>query len=160
VAVETGNAWPEQFLSWLGGEGCPYCADGRPDEIAIGRRFYRTDESDGFLLNDHRCFGSALLIWRGRHVTEPTQFTPEEATAYWRDLMAVARAVETRFRPLKVNYFTHGNHVPHLHTVILLRQAEGDPSPGNTILWSRGRPQERETMDREVAALAELVQEG
>jgi diadenosine tetraphosphate (Ap4A) HIT family hydrolase len=158
VNVAESPAWPADFLTWLGGEGCPYCNDERPDEIAIGSRFYSSQHGDGYLLNDKRCFGSAVMIWRGRHVTEPTQLEAAEAAAYWRDLMTAARAVESRYQPLKVNYFTHGNHVPHLHTVLLLRFAEGDPSPGNTILWTRGNPQDRATLESEVEALRELVE--
>jgi hypothetical protein len=59
VTADHSAAWSDHFRSWLAGEGCPYCGDGRPDEIAIGSRFYRSQQGDGFLLNDKRCFGSA-----------------------------------------------------------------------------------------------------
>jgi len=157
AAAESGARWTDEFLRWRSGDGCPYCTSGRADTIKIGSRFYASETGDGFLLNGERTFGSALLIWRGRHVAEPTELEPEEAAAYWRDLLNIARAVETRYRPIKTNYFTHGNHVPHLHSVVLLRHLEDDPSPGNTILWAQGKPQAEARMKREVAALGKLV---
>jgi diadenosine tetraphosphate (Ap4A) HIT family hydrolase len=160
LSAEVGDRWSDEFIRWRAGDGCPYCSVGRPDQISIGSRFYVSDSGDGYLLNGERTFGSALLVWRGRHVAEPTELDAEEAAAYWCDLLAVARAVEARYRPLKTNYFTHGNHIPHLHSIVLLRHAEADPSPGNTLLWSQGTAQSEATMQREVAALRELVAVG
>ena len=157
MSTETASGWSEEFVRGRSGDGCAYCSAGRPEQIAIGTRFYASPSGDGYLLNGEKTFGSALLIWRGRHVAEPTELDPQEAAAYWRDLLAIARAVETRYQPLKTNYFTHGNHVPHLHSVVLLRHLENDPSPGNTILWAQGTAQPEATMQREVADLRELV---
>jgi diadenosine tetraphosphate (Ap4A) HIT family hydrolase len=70
-----------------------------------------------------------IVVWRGRHVAEPTQLSDDEATQYWRDVLIVGRAIETAFRPVKLNYNLLGNSLPHLHTHIVPRYAD-DPKPG------------------------------
>ena len=69
------------------------------------------------------------MIWRGRHVAEPTELTEEEASRYWLDVLRAARALEAVFQPVKLNYDTLGNSLPHLHTHVVPRYAE-DPRPG------------------------------
>jgi diadenosine tetraphosphate (Ap4A) HIT family hydrolase len=69
------------------------------------------------------------VIWRGLHVAEPTELAPEEAAAYWRELLRVGRALEERFEPVKLNYELLGNSLPHLHTHVMPRY-EDDPKPG------------------------------
>ena len=41
----------------------------------------------------------------------------------------MGRAIEAAFRPVKMNYETLGNAVPHLHTHVMPRYAD-DPRPG------------------------------
>jgi diadenosine tetraphosphate (Ap4A) HIT family hydrolase len=65
----------------------------------------------------------------GRHVAEPTALTDAEASAYWRELLRVGSAIEATFVPVKLNYDTLGNSVPHLHTHVIPRYAD-DPRPG------------------------------
>ena len=69
------------------------------------------------------------MIWRGRHVAEPTELTDDEAAAYWRELLAVGRALEGHFAPVKLNYELLGNSLPHLHAHVVPRYAD-DPRPG------------------------------
>jgi diadenosine tetraphosphate (Ap4A) HIT family hydrolase len=42
--------------------------------------------------------------------------------------------VRARFKPVKLNYMTLGNTVPHLHTHVLPRYQD-DPAPGGPIAW-------------------------
>jgi len=46
-----------------------------------------------------------------------------------------AKAIEARFQPIKMNYLTLGNWVPHLHTHVVPRYLD-DPAPGGPITWS------------------------
>ena len=46
----------------------------------------------------------------------------------------MGRAVRTRFNPIKLNYLTLGNTVPHLHTHVVPRYPN-DPAPGGPIAW-------------------------
>ena len=61
------------------------------------------------------------MLWRGRHVAEPTELQPDEAAAYWRDVLRVGRVLEDFYRPAKMNYLVLGNTLPHLHTQIVPR---------------------------------------
>ena len=121
--------WPPDWEDRVIGTVCEMCASPRLDEDEYGIRIYASDLTDAVLQRANIQRGYTLVIWRGRHVNEPYELAEEEATAYWRDVLKVARALGTFYRPLKMNYETLGNTVPHLHTHLLPRFRE-DPSPG------------------------------
>src|SRR6266567_1031365 len=120
--------WPQRFYELKRGVGCPMCAEGRPDDVGFGVRFLAGDTADAYLQRASIQRGYTVVVWRGRHVAEPTELSDEEASAYWRDVLRAARALEAHFRPVKTNYDTLGNSLPHLHTHVILRYAE-DPRP-------------------------------
>ena len=105
------------------------CAEGRPEETRFGTRFLAGEASDGYLQRAGVQRGYTIVIWRGRHVAEPTQLSADEAARYWLEVVRVARALEGHFRPVKMNYDTLGNSLPHLHTHLIPRYAD-DPRPG------------------------------
>lgn len=121
--------WPEQFYAWRSGDGCPMCVEVRPEETEFGIRIAAGAVSDAYLQRAAVQRGYTIVIWRGRHVAEPTELETDEAAAYWRDLLAVGRALEAHLRPVKLNYDILGNSLPHLHTHVLPRFAD-DPRPG------------------------------
>ena len=114
------------------------CAHGRPDEDDFGTRIFAGQVSDAYLQKDGRQRGYTIVIWRGRHVAEPTELDPAEAAAYWQELLRVGRALEEHFGPVKMNYEILGNSLPHLHTHVMPRYAD-DPKPG----WPFPHPEER-----------------
>jgi diadenosine tetraphosphate (Ap4A) HIT family hydrolase len=67
-----------------------------------------------------------------RHVTEPFQLDEPELTAFWKESMSVAAALDELLRPSKMNYEIHGNTIPHLHLHLFPRFA-GDPFEGRPI---------------------------
>jgi len=105
------------------------CAEGRPDDKPSGARIYAGKTVDAYLTRAGIQRGYTIVIWRGRHVAEPTELSADEAGAYWADVLDVARALETHLRPVKTNYNVLGNSVPHLHTHVIPRYAD-DPRPG------------------------------
>ena len=111
------------------GDGCPICEEGRPDETRSRLRIYAGRTSDAYLTRAAIQRGYTVVFWRGRHIAEPTELTPEEASTYWAEVLQVARAIETHLHPVKINYNVLGNSVPHLHTHIVPRYAD-DPRPG------------------------------
>jgi diadenosine tetraphosphate (Ap4A) HIT family hydrolase len=121
--------WSEQFYAWRAGDACPLCEEGRPDSTAAGVRFYSGAVSDAYLVRADIQRGLSIVVWRGRHVAEPTELTDAEAAAYGREVLRVGRALEAALRPVKLNYDVLGNSVPHLHTHIVPRY-EDDPRPG------------------------------
>jgi diadenosine tetraphosphate (Ap4A) HIT family hydrolase len=121
--------WPEQFYAWTAGDGCPSCAEGRPDETDWGIRFFAGTAADAYLARADVQRGLSAVVFRGRHVVEPTELSPQEAAAYGQEVLLVARAVQDAFAPVKLNYDILGNTVPHLHTYLVPRYAD-DPRPG------------------------------
>lgn len=121
--------WPDAFYEMRGGLGCPMCDEGRPAETEHGVRFFEGGVADAYLRRSGIQRGLSIVVWRGRHVVEPTELTDEEAQAYWRELLTVGRALEEVLHPVKVNYNLLGNSLPHLHTHVVPRYAD-DPRPG------------------------------
>lgn len=121
--------WPDAFYRLRDGDGCPLCADGRPDENEHGVRFFVGRWCDAYLQRAAIKRGYSVVVWRGRHVAEPTQLTADEAAGFWTELLQVGRALEGHFAPVKLNYELLGNSLPHLHAHVIPRYAD-DPKPG------------------------------
>lgn len=122
--------WPSDWDQLIHGIGCAMCESTRPESDMHGVRIHTTRNTDAVLQRANIQRGYTLVIWRGRHVTEPTDLTNDEASTYWLDVLTVARALMRHYRPLKMNYETLGNSLPHLHTHLLPRYAVADPAPG------------------------------
>jgi diadenosine tetraphosphate (Ap4A) HIT family hydrolase len=122
--------WPPDWAELIQGTGCGMCESGRPESDAYGVRIHQGRYSDAYLQRADVQRGYTIVIWRGRHVTEPTDLSDEEATAYWLEVLTVARSLIHYYRPLKMNYETLGNSLPHLHTHLVPRYARNDPAPG------------------------------
>jgi diadenosine tetraphosphate (Ap4A) HIT family hydrolase len=105
------------------------CEQGRPEETEHGARFFAGEASDAYLQRADIQRGYSVVIWRGRHVAEPTELSVEEATAYWLETLRVGHAIENVLEPVKLNYDLLGNSLPHLHTHVVPRYAD-DPRPG------------------------------
>lgn len=134
------------------------CEQGRPEETEYGARILAGDVSDAYLQRADIQRGYAVVVWRGRHVAEPTELSDDEAGAYWREVLRVGRAIERHVSPVKLNYDTLGNSLPHLHTHVVPRYAD-DPRPGWPFPFPEGeRPAiEEELFRADVQALRELL---
>jgi diadenosine tetraphosphate (Ap4A) HIT family hydrolase len=114
------------------------CAEGRPDENEFGVRIFAGEVSDAYLQRDGRQRGYTIATWRGRHVSEPTELSSQEAARYWLEVLEVGRGIEVVLGPVKMNYELLGNALPHLHTHVMPRYAD-DPRPG----WPFPHPEDR-----------------
>jgi len=134
------------------------CSGGRPDETPFGIRFFAGTCSDAYLQRSAIQRGYTIVIWRGRHVAEPTQLSEVEAAAYWREVLRVARAIEEHLKPVKVNYNILGNSVPHLHTHVIPRYAS-DPKPLHPFPFPQDDPPpfEEAMLRADVSALEALL---
>jgi diadenosine tetraphosphate (Ap4A) HIT family hydrolase len=147
--------WPDDWPDRMAGRGCALCATlGRGDNdytVAVAELPY----AQVGLERRSRLPGYCIVVWKGRHVAEPTELDPDDAAGYWADVVDVARAIQTEFRPLKLNFLTLGNLVPHLHTHVLPRYPD-DPAPGGPIAWDAifaAQPIDSEVLRRQAAAL-------
>jgi diadenosine tetraphosphate (Ap4A) HIT family hydrolase len=115
------------------------CVQGRPEETEHGARFFAGEVADAYLQKERIQRGYSVVIWRGRHVAEPTELSEEEAGQYWLELLEAGRRLERHLLPVKVNYDILGNSLPHLHAHVIPRYAD-DPRPGWPFPFPDGDP--------------------
>jgi diadenosine tetraphosphate (Ap4A) HIT family hydrolase len=146
--------WPQSFYELKRGEGCPMCEQGRPEETRHGARFFVGEVSDAYLQREDVQRGYTVVVWRGRHVAEPTELSEEEASQYWLEVLEAGRRLERHYEPVKLNYQLLGNSLPHLHTHVMPRYAL-DPKPGWPFPHPEGEqpPIDEETLRRDLEAL-------
>ena len=135
-------SWPADWPEQVAGRDCSMCAAGRPERDTYGLRIAAGIYSDAYLQRAAVQRGYTLVIWRGRHVAEPTELGDDEAAGYWLEVLTVARVLMTHYKPLKMNYEVLGNSLLHLHTHLVPRY-EVDPAPGRPFPLPvlRGEPE-------------------
>jgi diadenosine tetraphosphate (Ap4A) HIT family hydrolase len=146
----------------MAGRGCPLCAAlGQGDNdfsVAV-----RTGEfAEVYLERRTRLPGYCVVVWRLGHVAEPADLDDQQACGYWREVLAVGRGVRAHFDPVKMNYLTLGNTVPHLHTHVVPRYRD-DPAPGGPIAWEEifsPDPVPEADLHRQAATLRHLLDSG
>jgi diadenosine tetraphosphate (Ap4A) HIT family hydrolase len=147
--------WPGNWADLIRGVGCEMCEAGRPDADTYGVRINEGRYTDAYLQRADVQRGYTVVIWRGRHVTEPTELDEAEAAGYWSEVLVVARALIKVYQPLKMNYETLGNSLPHLHTHLVPRFTK-DPRPGQPFPLSAQQPPGRIPEAQLLAEAAEL----
>lgn len=133
------------------------CGSDRPEETEFGIRVHAGRYADGYLSRRGPQRGYVVVIWHGRHVAEPTALTAEEASGYFAEVLAVGDALGRHFGARKVNYETLGNTVPHLHTHVTARYAEGDVQPGAPLPKDRDVTLDGHELETDAAALRALL---
>lgn len=150
------TGWPSDYADRLSGLSCALCAEGRPEQTDRRIRFWSSDHSDAYLHRAAVQRGFATVIWRGRHVVEPTELNVEEANQFWRDALTVGQALLTCYAPLKMNYQLLGNGAPHLHWLIAPRFRE-DVAPGQPLPANGYVELNEQQLLSDVAALKEIL---
>jgi diadenosine tetraphosphate (Ap4A) HIT family hydrolase len=87
---------------------CPICASGHPLDVIAELEVAWVSAPTVAVLPGYAC------VVARRHVEEPFQLPNGEMVAFWRESMAVARALSALLEPRKMNYEIHGNPIPHL----------------------------------------------
>jgi diadenosine tetraphosphate (Ap4A) HIT family hydrolase len=126
------RTWPADWDARRGGQDCPKCAEGRPGQDPWGVRFFAGRWADAYLKRQPPQPGAAFIVFRGRHVANPCDFTDDELTGYWTAVRTAAKAIDQAYRPCQLNYATFDNAVPHVHTHITPRYPD-DPAPGRPL---------------------------
>ena len=116
--------------------GCPFCPMVatlataemyRGPSGGVSRRVALLPTAVAVLGSDQYYPGYTLVIAR-RHATELYHLSDGESTAYFQDMLRVARAIDRAFSPRKMNYELLGNTVAHLHWHLFPRYAD-DANP-------------------------------
>lgn len=136
------RTWPEDWEDRKVGVDCPMCGP-REAENSFGGRFLAGRFADVALQRDDVQRGYSVAVWHGRHVSDPTELTDEEAAGFWLDVVTASRAIQQHFRPAKLNIQILGNHVPHLHAHIIPRYVD-DPAPERPLPWPTERQPEQD----------------
>jgi diadenosine tetraphosphate (Ap4A) HIT family hydrolase len=138
------------------------CANVGSDETDFGVRILDGRWCDGYLGRVAVRRGYCFVIWKGRHVAEPTELADDELSGFWREVTAVASALEQRYQPMKMNWLSLGNWVPHLH-VHLVPRPEADPRAGGPLEreafdHDHGTPLDEQTLRTEAQALRDALE--
>jgi diadenosine tetraphosphate (Ap4A) HIT family hydrolase len=150
--------WAAGWFELRAGRGCGMCANQGLEDSGWGVRFLQGAWADVFLWRSGRVRGYAVAIWKHAHVAEPTEVPAEQAAGFWLETLRAGAAIERLLRPVKLNYLTLGNALPHPHTHVVPRHAD-DPAPGGLLpfafLDEQRQPEER--LQADVAALRALL---
>lgn len=130
----TERVWPEDWADRMAGKNCPLCGAVGMGDNDFSVAVFTGEVAQVRLERRSRLPGYCIVVWRIGHVAEPADLDSAQASRYWSEVMAAGRAVRTRFHPVKLNYLTLGNTVPHLHTHVVPRYLD-DPAPGGPIAW-------------------------
>jgi diadenosine tetraphosphate (Ap4A) HIT family hydrolase len=154
------RGWPDDWDDRKAGADCPLCTSlGRGDNdhaVAVAE----LPSTEVRLERRSRLPGYCIVVWRHGHAAEPTELDAATAAGYWQDVMAVSRAIEAEFQPVKINLFTLGNWVPHLHTHVVPRYYD-DPAPGGPIPWEAifaDEPTDPTVLARHAAVLRQALE--
>jgi diadenosine tetraphosphate (Ap4A) HIT family hydrolase/predicted kinase len=145
--------WPADWNDRVRGKDCAMCADGRAEVAHGSSRVFAGRVSDAYLVrNEVGQRGYCVVIWRGRHVSDPTELSADEARDYFDEVLRVGRAIEQQYKPIKMNFEMLGNSLPHLHTHVVPRYLD-DGEPGQPPHFMRiARPNEAKIPDDEYNA--------
>ncbi len=116
--------------------GCPFCPMVAALETA---ETYRTSSGRALrrvallptavaVLGEDQYYRGYTLVIARRHATELYHLPDDQSTAYFQDMLRVARAIDRAFSPRKMNYELLGNTVAHLHWHLFPRFSD-DPHP-------------------------------
>jgi diadenosine tetraphosphate (Ap4A) HIT family hydrolase len=130
------RGWPEDWSERMAGQRCPICTAVGQGDSDLWVHVFTGGFAEVYLERRTRLPGYCIVVWRLGHVAEPTDLDAGQACGYWEEVLAVGRAVRSRFDPIKMNYLTLGNTVPHLHTHVVPRYRD-DPAPGGPIAWEQ-----------------------
>ena len=152
VPSEMMREWPADWKERVRGKDCAMCADGRKEVAHGSSRVFTGRVSDAYLVrNDVGQRGYCVVIWRGRHVSDPTELSADEARDYFNEVLRVGRAIERQYKPIKMNFEMLGNSLPHLHTHVIPRYLD-DGEPGQPSHFMRiAQPDEAKTPEAEYA---------
>jgi diadenosine tetraphosphate (Ap4A) HIT family hydrolase len=135
---------------------------GGADETPHGLRVFEGEWADGYLGRYPVRPGYAYVIWKGRHVAEPWELSAAEAAGFWSEVALVARAIEERYQPAKMNWLSLGNGVPHLHVHLVPRPLDdaraGGPLESEAFDATATPPVEQRELEAEANAVRAAIE--
>lgn len=123
------RTWPDDWDARKRGDSCHLCTN------LTARSFHSGRASEAILEQHAIANGHVAVIFRGRHVADFTNLSPQELADYSHDIQTVGRIIERVFHPCHVNYMLLGNIAPHLHVHVVPRYLD-DSAPERPLPWN------------------------
>ncbi len=139
---------------------CPLCDKlARPASLPDEELVWQFPHSVALLGPWQYHSGYCILVARA-HFAELHYLPLEERQAFFEEMITLCRAIETCFRPRKLNCESLGNQVPHLHWHIFPRR-EDDPEALKPV-WlglerAESNPAEKQRLQTGVFPRAEIA---
>lgn len=112
------------------------------------------------VLGPWQCYTGYCVLVSREHATELSQLGPRRA-AFLDEMARLAEAIETVFRPYKLNYELLGNQVPHPHWHLFPRSAD-DPDRLRPVWFALEKadadPAEKRRLEAGTVPRAEAVE--
>jgi diadenosine tetraphosphate (Ap4A) HIT family hydrolase len=109
------------------GIDCPMCSDIYEDENRFSFKVAELKQSFVRLPKNQYYKGYIILFFK-KHANELFELSPSELSEFWEDVSRVAKALNTIYKPLKINYLIFGHHCPHLHCHLVMHFPGEDPN--------------------------------
>jgi len=116
----------EQWARLKQGEDCCLCADIHLDVNEFSFRVAELEWSYVRLARNQYRRGWTLVALK-RHACELFELTDSESDGSWREVAAVARALDHLYQPAEINYGVFGNLNPHIHCHLVPQFFSDDP---------------------------------
>ena len=104
---------------------CMYCKE-NDFRRTMMEEIFQLPSATVMLFRDQRYYGRCVVAFRGRHVNELHELTPEELFAYSTAVAKTAKAVQQVSGAAKLNYAIYGDKVSHVHVHIVPKQRDGE----------------------------------
>ena len=118
---------------------CGYCAGGEV-LAAFGIPICTLSVSTLILFKEQSHPGRCIVAYKD-HVSELTDISPEDRSAFFEDVARASKAIHEAFHPDKVNYGAYGDGGCHLHFHLVPKYKDGfewgtvfQMNPGKTYL--------------------------
>jgi diadenosine tetraphosphate (Ap4A) HIT family hydrolase len=118
---------PEEWEKLKKGINCPMCADTSMDENQFNFLVKELKYSYVRLPKNQYTRGWTIVVLK-HHASELFELSKEELGGFWEDVSHVAKALDTLYKPTKINYCVFGNHCPHIHCHLVMQTYDNDPS--------------------------------
>lgn len=94
---------------------CPFCQKLRNLQELTNADIVCEMPHSVTLLGPWQYYAGYCIVVCRRHFSELSELPPKERRGFFDEMCLVAQAIESAFKPRKLNYELLGNQVPHLH---------------------------------------------
>ncbi|MFV0470273.1 MAG: HIT family protein [Dysgonomonas sp.] len=132
---------------------CLYCNNNQTQKDLM-IEICKLKVSTAFLFREQTYKGRCIVAYKD-HAKELYELKGQDLADFMEDVNAVARAINTAFSPIKINYGAYSDKLPHLHFHLVPKYIDG-PDFGGVFAMN---PQKTYLSDDEYAARITLIKD-